>query len=581
MAGLLDFIGQGARGVNGLLGGVPGMAAQQANGLLGGIPGQLGGLGLHELQALGLLGQPQQAQQFQPQQAPSYGGIGNDFAGAQMPQPQQPNDAGPSDPSMVDEVHVQGRMPPPLPAQYMPPTIADAHPSILANIGGMLMHGRTWGEADLANRRVAVAPAQAQFDAQRMGQFYGNLQPAEQQKFIADPAGYLKNYSDQFAPQTLKKGEMRTGMVGQTLASAPDISTDANGNVVDATSGVIGHAPISIKTAPGETAQFLQAPDGGQSAPQGQPPALPPLKGFPASADIIRALPGTTITSAERSPAHNAAVGGVPRSYHLTGQAYDLVPPKGVSMGDYAAQVAQQFPTLKAINEGDHIHLQPQAPNGLPSSAQGKVPNRPHYDQATNKMVQDMPDGTVKVIGDAPFSPSELRKGVMDHEDYKQATAATTAVKAMIGNAGKMDGPSAYAVLDTYARAINPGAVTRPQVIQTIEHSLGPYNQIVGALQRGVGQGGLPANVRQQVLDAVLPFAKSHYQVAKALNDQNTQIAQRIGMDPRNVVAPLESIPGGVHMSLPSPNQLQEGHVYFNAKGTPAIWQNGGFHAYN
>jgi hypothetical protein len=243
--------------------------------------------------------------------------------------------------------------------------------------------------------------------------------------------------------------------------------------------------------------------------------------------------------------------------------------------------VAQQFPTLKAINEGDHIHLQPQAPNGLPSSAQGKVPNRAHYDQATNKMVQDMPDGTVKVIGDAPFSPSELRKGVMDHEDYKQATAATTAFKAMVSNAGKMNGPSAYSILDTFARAINPGAVARPQVIETIERSLGLSNQFIGQLEKAGGMGNLPPQVRQQVLDAVSGFVKAHYGTAKALNDNNTQIAQRIGMDPRNVVAPLESIPGGVHMSLPSPNQLQEGHVYFNAKGTPAIWQNGGFHAYN
>jgi hypothetical protein len=204
MAGLLDFIGQGARGVNGLLGGFPGQVAVGANGLLGGIPGQVGGMGLHELQALGLLSQPQMAQQFQPQQAPSYGGIGNDFAGTPSqqsmsvsPAPNVADNAGGSvDAAYVNAGPAQAPQPKlPMPAQnYIPPTVADMHPSLLGNLGDMLLHGRTWGEADLHNRQLALAPAVAQFQANQMAQrdaLYGD--PTTRANFRMDPTGQLAN----------------------------------------------------------------------------------------------------------------------------------------------------------------------------------------------------------------------------------------------------------------------------------------------------------------------------------------------------------------------------------------------------
>lgn len=66
------------------------------------------------------------------------------------------------------------------------------------------------------------------------------------------------------------------------------------------------------------------------------------------------------MTSTLRSAAHNAKVGGVPNSFHLTGQARDSVPPKGMSMSDYAAQLRRLNPGLDVINEGDHVHMEPK-----------------------------------------------------------------------------------------------------------------------------------------------------------------------------------------------------------------------------
>lgn len=63
------------------------------------------------------------------------------------------------------------------------------------------------------------------------------------------------------------------------------------------------------------------------------------------------------VTSTLRSPQHNAAVGGVPNSKHLTGQAVDFVP-QGMSMADAAARLQQSgIPTTQILNEGNHIHV--------------------------------------------------------------------------------------------------------------------------------------------------------------------------------------------------------------------------------
>ena len=58
--------------------------------------------------------------------------------------------------------------------------------------------------------------------------------------------------------------------------------------------------------------------------------------------------------------AHNAKVGGVANSYHLTDQARDLVPPAGMSMAAFHTRLARAMPGFDVINEGDHVHIEPR-----------------------------------------------------------------------------------------------------------------------------------------------------------------------------------------------------------------------------
>ncbi len=80
----------------------------------------------------------------------------------------------------------------------------------------------------------------------------------------------------------------------------------------------------------------------------------------PILADLAARLAaqGATATSGLRSEDKNKAVGGVPNSFHLTGDAIDIVPPKGVTtkqLHDSLAGTGIKFTEL--LDEGDHVHI--------------------------------------------------------------------------------------------------------------------------------------------------------------------------------------------------------------------------------
>lgn len=73
---------------------------------------------------------------------------------------------------------------------------------------------------------------------------------------------------------------------------------------------------------------------------------------------IQKNIPGAVVTSGLRNPEHNADVGGVPDSQHLTGQAVDFVMPHGTTFEQVKHAVAQSgLQPTEFINEGNHVHL--------------------------------------------------------------------------------------------------------------------------------------------------------------------------------------------------------------------------------
>ena len=104
-----------------------------------------------------------------------------------------------------------------------------------------------------------------------------------------------------------------------------------------------------------------------------------------------KAVPGLGVTSRQRTPAQNAAVDGVPNSFHQTDDARDFVPPKGMSMAAFHAKLKSEFgPQYDVINEGNHVHVEPGP--GLAKSGQGLL----NPAQAANpRTPTDVPGGNL------------------------------------------------------------------------------------------------------------------------------------------------------------------------------------------
>jgi hypothetical protein len=124
-------------------------------------------------------------------------------------------------------------------------------------------------------------------------------------------------------------------------------------------------APTYQSVSPGET--IVEIPRNGSApAPQG---------GGDWLSGVAQAAPDAQVTSGLRTAERNAAVGGKPNSRHLTGEAVDLVPRPGETMAQLHARVSR-VPGVRAINEGDHVHVQrvggaPQTQGGARVVAQG------------------------------------------------------------------------------------------------------------------------------------------------------------------------------------------------------------------
>jgi len=146
----------------------------------------------------------------------------------------------------------------------------------------------------------------------------------------------------------LTPGSAYVGESGNLLYANP-VSDKVLGNQSVGLNGEKGPVVVNPYTHQGS----LVSLNGGPSVP-GQASGLSSPDFFNSVNDLASKY-GATITSGVRSPEHNAEVGGVPNSQHLSGTAADVV---------IAPDQKQQFINdakaqgLQPIDEGDHVHLQ-------------------------------------------------------------------------------------------------------------------------------------------------------------------------------------------------------------------------------
>lgn len=122
---------------------------------------------------------------------------------------------------------------------------------------------------------------------------------------------------------------------------------------------------------------------------------------------VTELIPGTSVTSRKRSAADNKRVGGARNSFHMTDQARDFVPPKGMSLTEFGGKLK------KLLGEGtdvvynskghfDHAHVEP----GKRQAANRSAPTR------------DFTDIAASMVSTAPTAaPTGLAAAALPNED--------------------------------------------------------------------------------------------------------------------------------------------------------------------
>lgn len=198
--------------------------------------------------------------------------------------------------------------------------------------------------------------------------------------------------------------------------------------------------------------EYIALPAGGALVPKprGDVPPQTVTAGGPSGAptadpdQIIAPLTamGARVTSGVRSPEDNARVGGVGNSFHLAsrgGAARDLVPPPGMDMGRFEQEVKSRLPAgWEAVNEGDHIHIEPASGGAQVAQASGNYPagtimgpeketarpataeEKAAYGLNPNTPAQMRPDGSLAVITEPRAAqqrrvPAKVQAGYADN----------------------------------------------------------------------------------------------------------------------------------------------------------------------
>lgn len=223
--------------------------------------------------------------------------------------------------------------------------------SVIGQFGGIYNAARN-GRADLTSRLVGdiiTAEKAKGLDTSEAEDLKARLDTGDK-----DALKYAQAFAQMHLAAADPEFAKAAGIGGDRFSNTPQ------GDIYSKETGEVTH-----EGQPKPIVKLVRNGDGSTSVVQfgidGQTTA--PATGEHIEQAALDAVPGMTVTSRARTPEHNAAVGGVPNSYHLTDQARDFVPPAGTSMTEAAAKLKAALPGMKVLNEGDHIHVQPMARN--------------------------------------------------------------------------------------------------------------------------------------------------------------------------------------------------------------------------
>lgn len=344
---------------------------------------------------------------------------------------------------------------------------------------------------------------------------------------------------------------------------------------------VVGTAPDTVPINPGIN------PDAPPSQGEMRSPIAPPMRGAAApnasqTEAFVKSI-GGQVTSGARTPEDNARVGGVANSYHLTtrgGVARDFVPPQGVSMNDFHRQVQQNLPPgWEAINEGDHIHIEPgsyrvaaqggtPAPPRSPEGAGAPELVRPAQrapggrmatpqEKAALGLPADQPvwigkDGKPDVVSTGPAASNprkaeaDLRKEFNarpEVKEYRDVDASYRTISKLASQPPSAAGD--MSLIFAFMKMLDPGSVVREGEFANAQNTAGIPDRIRNAYNKALNGQRLSQHQRAEFTSQAGVIHSSRKDRFGQIEQEYRGYAQDYGLDPARISATQQTTPGG------------------------------------
>ena len=265
-------------------------------------------------------------------------------------------------------------------------------------------------------------------------------------------------------------------------------------------------------------------------------------------AGVSQAAPDAAVTSGFRTPQDNARVGGVPNSRHMSGQAVDLVPRPGETVAQLYTRVAQ-VPDVRAINEGDHVHVQQGggAPRVVPGSAPKPKAPRDQWIQLPDGRQQNTLTGKIEgtaaaqaageVSKSTRATEANLRKefnALPDVKNYRTVATQAAAVKRLAAAPPSANGDIAmvYAVMKSY----DPTSVVRETEFATAQNAAGVPDKIRNQFNAIRNGQRLNPKQRAEMAATVEGFANTYKQRYDTVAEEYRGYAADYSGNPDRVV---------------------------------------------
>lgn len=329
---------------------------------------------------------------------------------------------------------------------------------------------------------------------------------------------------------TLSPGSIRFGPDGKPIANAP-------------------FAPQIITASP-ESNVF--------TVDKNPPP--PTSGGFDApTIDGLIGSTGGQITSAGRTPERNAQVGGVANSYHLSGQARDVVPPRNMSVAQYAQSLRGQLPGMDVLDRGSHVHIEPGpvgSGGGVQVLQRGQPKPKPQVRTLSPQeaqaagflpgtIVQQREDGSFNTV-QTPNNQASPRKAETDLrkefetkpevKDFKAIDAAFRQIKGIASQ--KPTAQNDMSLVFSFMKMLDPGSVVREGEFASAQNSAGVPDQVRNAYNKAMNGQILNPKQRAEFTNTARTIYGSQRQRYESVADSFRGYASGYGVSADNVVPP-------------------------------------------